>query len=126
MIPVKPVLWTAAIFNMAVAAIFVAAPETVLERMTGAAAPGMTGVMYLFASAVFAFGLGYAWAAIDLARNRAIIRLAVIGKLGAFVAGLSATLWGGASVQALIGGSFDLVFAGLFVLVLRQTAASAV
>lgn len=122
MIPAKPVLWTAAAFNMLVAVAFVAAPDMVLERMTGSAAPGMTGVMYLFASAVFAFGLGYAWAAADLARNRAIIRLAVYGKIGAFLAGLAATLWGGASVQALIGGSFDLVFAVLFVLVLRQTA----
>ncbi|MEL6324975.1 MAG: hypothetical protein AAFQ84_12175 [Pseudomonadota bacterium] len=122
--PAGLILWSAAVFNMGVALAFVVVPDAVMAAMTGEVGSPAIGVMYPFAAAVFAFGLGYAWAAMDLERNRAIIRLAVIGKAIAFLMVLVGVVRGVLLPAAVIGGAFDGLYAGLFVWVLRQSAVS--
>ncbi len=121
--PVRAICLSAGAVNLIVAALFLAAPGPIWRSMTGMdAPPGAAGVLAVFAAAVGAFGLGYIWAGLDFQRNRAIIRLAVYGKLAAFaLAGWGAAA-GGLALSGLAGAGIDLVYGALFALSLRSDA----
>lgn len=119
---VRFIFLSAALVNWLVAALFFAMPGPMYETMvTGPAPANAAGVMYLFATAVAVFGLGYFWVSLDLQKNRPIARLAVAGKLGVFVVALLATLIGAVSPGGLAGTLIDLTFGLAFAYALKVT-----
>lgn len=114
-------LASAAVFNWLVAlALFVNAP--VLFHLFGVTpAPTEPLFVQLFAGLVFVFGIGYLWAARDSEANRPIILLGILGKITVFLAGLINVVTGQVSWQILLLVSVDLVYATVFVFVLRST-----
>lgn len=107
---------SAALVNALVAALFFALPQTMYESMvTGPAPENAAGVMYLFATAVAVFGLGYYWVSQDFQANRPLARLAVYGKLGVFCVAVISALTGALSLSGLAGTLIDLTYGLLFV-----------
>ena len=122
----KLIFLSAAIVNTLVAALFMALPELMYESMVPGTAPdNAAGVMYLFGTAVFIFGLGYYWVSRDFHKNRQLAKLAVYGKLGVFCVAIAATLLGAISVSGLAGSLIDFVYGILFAWALKQTPESA-
>ena len=75
---------------------------------------------YLFFVAVALFGVGYYWVSQDIVRNRDIIKLGLIGKLAVFGFYLAYTISGDITMMGLSAAGGDLVFAVLFIDVLRR------
>lgn len=123
MLSPRLVFLSAALVNLGVGISFIAAPQNIYQTMTGAPAPGAEAVFYLFASAVFAFGLGYYWVSQDFAANRQIAKLAMYGKAAVFPIALVALLLGKLTPAGLAGSGIDLVYAVLFAATLRQNPA---
>lgn len=112
---------SAAIVNMLVAGLFVVMPKTMYESMVHGPAPdNVAGVMYLFATAVFVFGLGYYWVSRDFHKNRQLAKLAVFGKLGVFCVAITAWLIGALSLSGLAGSLIDFTYGLLFAYALTQ------
>ena len=110
----------AAIVNTLVAALFITLPERMYESMVPGAAPeNAAGVMYLFASAVFIFGLGYYWVSRDFYKNRQLAKLAVYGKLGVFCVAIIAAFIGALSISGLAGTLIDFTYGVLFAWTLK-------
>ena len=106
---------SAAIVNTLVAALFFVLPGTMYESMVPGIAPeNAAGVMYLFGTAVFVFGLGYYWVSIDFDKNRQLAKLAVYGKLGVFCVAIAAAILGALSPTGLAGSLIDFVYGVLF------------
>ena len=115
------VFLSAAIVNALVAALFFLFPQQMYESMvTGPAPDNAAGVMYLFATAVAVFGLGYFWVYLDFDKNRPLARLAVYGKIGVFCVAAIATLTGAISLSGLAGTLIDLTYGFLFAYTLRE------
>ena len=112
---------SAAIVNTLVAGAFVAIPTTMYESMVPGTAPeNAAGVMYLFATAVFVFGLGYYWVSQNFQKNRQLAVLAVYGKLGVFCVAIIATLIGALSLSGLAGSLIDFTYGILFAHALKK------
>ena len=77
--------------------------------------------IYLFLSLVAVYGLGYFWAGDNVIKNRAVIKMGVIGKILVFTL-LTFGWLKGVITFLLVGvGVVDFVFAVLFIQVLRRT-----
>lgn len=109
----------AAIFNWVVAAGLFFLPNIFLGLFF--ISPGVDQLLWLqqFAGLVFVFGIGYYWAYRDLAANRAIIRLAIIGKFSVVLVGILNVQMGEISWQFMVPASVDAIFALLFIRALR-------
>ncbi len=114
------IFFSAAAVNAAVALAFIIAPQAMFQSMTGQEAPGQDAVFYLFATAVFAFGLGYYWVGLDFAKNRPIAQLAMYGKALVMPVAVIAYLTGALALSGLAGAGIDLVYAVLFAWALRK------
>ena len=110
----------AALFNWMVGAVLIIDAAWLLDLFRVTPLPTEPLFVYLFAWLVIAYGIGYYWAARDPLANAPIIRLGIIGKLGVFGVVVVATLLGHTSWQMNILSSADLVFAVLFMAVLRR------
>ena len=110
----------AALFNWMVGAVLIIDAAWLLDLFRVTPLPTEPLFVYLFAWLVIAYGIGYYWAARDPLANAPIIRLGIIGKLGVFGVVVVATLLGHTSWQMNILSSADLVFAVLFMAVLRS------
>ena len=116
---------SAATVNAFIAALFFAMPKTMYESMVMGPAPeNAAGVMYLFATAVAIFGLGYYWVSRDFQKNRQLAVLAVYGKLGVFVVAVIATIIGAVSPGGLAGTLIDLTYGLLFAWALKKSPAT--
>ena len=116
---------SAAIVNAFVAALFCVMPKTLYDSMVmGPASEYDAGVMYLFATAVAIFGLGYYWVSRDFQKNRQLAVLAVYGKLGVFVVAVIATIIGAVSPGGLAGTLIDLTYGLLFAWALKKSPAT--
>lgn len=75
----------------------------------------------LFWALVIIFGVGYFIVSQDLTKNRAVIWMAVAGKLTVFIIWSYDYSIGAIQPAALIGGTGDLIFTLIFLLFLWQT-----
>ena len=75
----------------------------------------------LFWALVIIFGVGYYIISLDLTKNRAVIWMAIAGKLTVFLVWSYDYYMGKIQLAAFIGGTGDLVFALIFILFLWQT-----
>ncbi len=110
-----------ALVNALVAGLFFLFPQQMYASMvTGPAPENAAGVMYLFATAVAVFGLGYFWVYLDFQKNRPLAQLAVYGKIGVFCVAALATLAGAISLSGFAGTLIDLTYGILFAYALRE------
>jgi hypothetical protein len=107
-------LLSGAIFNWAIALAFLFAIAPLFQLMQIAPIPGERLFVDLFAVLVFVFGIGYYWAARDVAGNRPILRLAMWAKLAIFVLVPIEVLAGQISWPILIPSTVDGIYALLF------------
>lgn len=117
-------LFSAALFNWSVAIVFLLAYQPVFRLIGLNPVPHNPIYLHLFACLVALFGLAYYWASQDLEKNRNLVLLGVIGKLSVFALPLMYCLFGAISWQLPALASVDLVYAILFINVLRQTAST--
>ncbi|WP_395646806.1 hypothetical protein [Terricaulis sp.] len=107
----------AAFVNLAVGGAMMAASGQVAERLgvTGTGAPYaivMVGMM------IAVFGVGYAMVSRDPTRNRPIVWIGIVGKLGAVVIGAAQYAAGALPFSTFALSMGDAVFAALFALFL--------
>jgi hypothetical protein len=107
----------AALVNLAVGIGMAVTPAEVAAQL-GVDGRGGPYAITMIGMMIAIFGVGYAIVARDPARNRGIVWLGVIGKLGAAV--LAAALYAQALIpqSTFMMGMGDLVFAALFALFL--------
>ena len=105
----------AALVNLGVGGAMAATPREVAAQL-GVLGPGAPYAVTMVGMMIAVFGVGYAIVARDPARNRAIVWLGVVGKLGA--AGLAAAQYAQTLIpqSTFVLGIGDLVFALLFAL----------
>lgn len=110
----------AAIFNWTVGLGLIVMPNPFLRLVF--ITPEIDNVTWAnqFGWLVFAFGIGYFWAARDLAANIQIIRLAIIAKLGVAAIALFNATMGNVSSQIMIPAGADAIWAVLFVQAIRS------
>lgn len=110
---------TAACWNWVIALGTFAAPTVVYGFAMPIPAPDNLAMTQLFMGLVAVFGLGYFWASRDLVANVAVVRLGAVGKSTVFVLAALLLTQGkiGWLLMAIALG--DLIFALLFVSVLR-------
>jgi hypothetical protein len=113
-------LLVAALFNWMVGTALIVDAAWLMGLFRVTPLPTEPLFVYLFAWLVIVFGIGYYWSARDPVAYAPVIRLGVIGKLGVVAVVLLATLQGHTSWQMNIVSSADLVFAVLFIAVLRR------
>lgn len=116
----RRVFLSAAMFNLAVAASLVMAPEWVFTGLGFEPVPEPTIFVHGFALAVGVFGLGYYWVSRDL-KQYALARLGLLSKLAVFGLVLGHVWVGHASWHPLALGCVDLAYAGLFAAFLRRS-----
>ena len=75
----------------------------------------------LFWALVIIFGVGYYIISLDLTKNKAVIWMAIAGKLTVFLLWSYDYYMGKIQLAAFIGGTGDMVFALIFILFLWQT-----
>ncbi len=110
----------AAFFNMAVAAAMLVAPRQMAMHLNvgGAGAPYVIATMGMM---IGAFGIGYAIVSGNPTRNRGVVWMGVVGKLG--VAGMAIMQFAAAMIpfSYFALGMGDLAFAIMFGLFLHRT-----
>ncbi|MBW2162060.1 MAG: hypothetical protein JRH14_19190 [Deltaproteobacteria bacterium] len=79
--------------------------------------------LYFSMGAVAVFGLGYYWVGRDVQRNRAIIKMGVVGKTMVFALILPAWQTGEVTALTAAAATVDLVFTILFIDVLMKNPA---
>ncbi len=75
---------------------------------------------YIFIAAVVIFGIGYYWISKDVARNRDIIKMGIMGKIAIFMIFSIYLLKGEVTFLFFLVGCGDLVFTILFFKVLSR------
>ncbi len=107
----------ASVYNLGVGAIMAAAPERVAGQL-GVTGPGGAYAIAMVGLLIAVFGVGYAMVSYAPSRNRGIVWIGLIGKLGAVTLGSMQYAAGivPASTFALAMG--DLAFAAMFALFL--------
>jgi hypothetical protein len=115
----SPLFLSAALFNWVVAIALFFVPQGFLRLFH--ITPGVDQAFWVreFAGLVFMFGVGYFWAARDLAANAKIVRLAVPAKTAVVLVALLSVITGDISWQILIPVSVDGIYAVLFLLALN-------
>lgn len=114
----KRFFWIAAAWNLAIGGMGLFFPGEAIKLFAGPAGAEAGSVavdLYQSLSAsVLLFGVGYAMVARDLEKNRAVVILGILGKLG--VAGSALDQWsrGEASGPLLFAAVGDFVFALAF------------
>ncbi|MEO0884194.1 MAG: hypothetical protein AAFY34_15920 [Pseudomonadota bacterium] len=106
--------YSAAALNLGIGAVFICLPATAYQLMTGTTPPDSPAIVWMFGMVVIIFGLGYAWAGRDFEANRAVVKLAAIGKAAAFIVGAGAYFAGHMTLPAFGGATMDLIYAMLF------------
>lgn len=115
---------SAALFNWAVAAIFFLAYKPFFNLIGLTPVPAHPIYLHLFACLVAVFGIAYFWISQDVAENRNLVTLGIIGKLSVFAMPLAYFLAGSISWQLPALASADLIYAMLFANALRQLPCS--
>jgi hypothetical protein len=112
----------AAIWNLGAAVLFVgmALFSHQLLRLFLNIIPESFLWFYLFMSLVATFGLGYYWTGQDVAMNRDIIKMGIIGKLLVFILATGGWLTGVITILTAGAGTVDLLFAILFIRILLK------
>lgn len=110
----------AALFNWVVGVVFIVDAPLLLGLFNVTPLPTEPLFMSLSGWLIICYGIGYYWASRDLAGNIGIIRLGIIGKIGVFAVVLISTVLGHVSWQMNLLSSADLVFAGLFIIAIRD------
>ena len=87
--------------------------------------PADTISLQLLASCLFVFGLGYYWVSRDLARNRDLVKLGVIGKPLVFIVFFGHALTHEIPVRLVLPSIVDLLLGALFLQFLLRTRAKA-
>lgn len=73
-------------------------------------------VWFIFSSlCVAVFGIGYILVSRDIAKNRGIVVMGVIGKIMVFIVFFYYTVNGALASLLMINAATDLIFAGLFI-----------
>lgn len=115
-------IWTAlfslaALVNLAVGIGMAVTPAEVAMQL-GVGGPGGSYAIIMVGMMIGVFGIGYAIVARDPPRNRGIVWIGIIGKLGA--AGLAAAQYAQGLIpqSTFMLGMGDVVFAALFALFL--------
>ena len=113
----------AAGFNFVVALSFLLAPETILAALN---VPVLGDLLFhrLTGFLVLCFGIGYAFAAHDPQRNRAIVWIGLIGKAGVVALFTQAWLSGTLPFTAFAVSFGDIIFAigfAAFLITNRET-----
>ena len=106
--------FVAALFNGIVGLLLFFAPNLFLTVFQVTPAVSNTLWVQLFAILVLAFGLGYYWAAQNVAANAAVVKLGIIAKTGVVLVIVLNIITGAVSWQLLVPASADAVFALLF------------
>ena len=109
----------AGVFNIAVGAAVFLAPATAL-RLLGTPAPAPPLFTDMTGWLVLVLGVGYCLTARNPARNRDLMLIGTIGKLLVLPLTLAAWRRGDVAFTAVGAGAGDLVFALLFVDVMRR------
>ncbi|MCA9075161.1 MAG: hypothetical protein KDA93_09015 [Planctomycetaceae bacterium] len=109
---IRSVLWVAVGFNLLGAMAFLF-PETV-GQLSALPVPVPRLYAWLLASMVLMFGGMYAWLAMQLEINRALLAIGAIGKALVFCVFTACWLLGDVPFLAILGASGDLILAGLF------------
>ena len=124
-VPIRPMLALAAVFNLAGACLF-AWPDSWAGQLAGLPAEVPLIYRVLVALFVLLFGASYAWLAMQPQPHRPLLAFGALGKTLAFCAVLA--LWWQSELPAISVAvtSGDLALAGLFALWLLQTRSSAV
>jgi len=108
--------WSAALLFMAMAALDLPILKWFLTVI-----PESFLWYHLFLCLVAVYGLGYFWIGRDVIRNRAIVKMGIIGKMLVFVLLTSGWLNGVVTILTAGAGAVDLVFTVLFIRVLMKT-----
>ena len=87
--------------------------------------PADTISLQLLASCLFVFGLGYYWVSRDLARNRDLVKLGVIGKPLVFIVFFGHALTHEIPMRLVFPSIVDLLFGALFLEFLLRTRVKA-
>lgn len=101
------------VWNWGAAAVFAFASQP-LFAFLDMAQPSQPVFLQGFCLAVFLFGLGYYWVGTNLAENRAIVVLGIMGKVGVFLLLLFHSLFGSVHPLLIAAGVVDLGFAAVF------------
>lgn len=113
----------AAFFNAVLAIAFVFWPDYSHQLLVGRALSGSPAMTQMFGLLVFVFGVGYAAAAVDLVANRAVIQLAILGKLLILVLAVWLVFINGQGALPMFAiAAGDGIFALLFAAALRAQA----
>ena len=114
------VFGAAAVMNVGVGVGLFVAPAATLAMM-GMQPPSSQVLLQLAAWLILVFGVGYAFTARDPDGNRDLMRLGAIGKMLVLPLMLAAWRRGEVGPAGVASGGGDLVFALLFLDVLRRT-----
>ena len=117
----RPILVSAAWFNWLVALSMVTASETVFTLFHVSPHPDNPFFIHLFSLVIAVFGLGYYWAASDLVKHRSIVQLGTIGKFMLVLVCLLDIIFGIISWQIMLLAGVDLVYALIFIYLLKSS-----
>ena len=104
----------AAAFNWLVA-VALAIPGSPAWRLVGVPPPEQTLFLHLFVALVAIFGVAYFWIGLDISGKRALVVIAVIGKLSVVAVVIGHYVAGSVPVSLALPAVGDLLFAALFV-----------
>ena len=117
---IRALFYSAAVFNWCAAVLFF--PPTGLARLLGLLPLAGNGVFDQIALlAIFGFGIGYALVAYDPPRNRGVVVLGAVLKLGVVAIIYAHSLVGDANVRMALLVTGDLIYAALFLQYLRTS-----
>ena len=117
---IRALFYSAAVFNWCAAVLFF--PPTGLARLLGLLPLAGNGLFDQIALlAIFGFGIGYALVAYDPPRNRGVVVLGAVLKLGVVAIIYAHYLLGDATVRMAFLVSGDLIYAALFLQYLRTS-----
>lgn len=102
-----------AVWNWGAAALFAFAYQPMFTLL---GMPQPTEPIFLqgFCLAVALFGAGYYWVGTNLAENRAVVVLGLIGKVGVFLLFVGHSLFGDVHPVLIAAGVVDLGFAAIY------------
>lgn len=115
----RALFFSAALFNLLVALGF-ALPGSPLWALMGMAPPQQLLLLHLLIAFILLFGLAYLWIGIEVRGKAPLILLGAIGKITMFALALVHWLLGMAPAAFPVLGAGDLVYAALFLGVLKR------
>lgn len=115
----RALFFSAALFNLLVALGF-ALPNSPVWALLGMAPPQPLLLLHLLIAFILLFGLAYLWIGIDVRGKGPLIVLGAAGKITMFVLALTHWLLGMAPAAFPALGLGDLVYAALFLGVMKR------